>query len=88
MHQLQSVSLAVLLVMGPVMAAELPLPDLRIEAVAGGSVFYVRNISAQPLTAFLIELVNYPGSTFSFWQDDIDATPIPPGGERRIPVSI
>ena len=39
-------------------------------------------------TAFLIELVNYPGSTFSFWPDDVTATPIPPGAEKRIPVAL
>src|SRR3954466_820834 len=71
----------------PAIFAQAPLPDLRVEAAPGGSVFYVRNTSSQPLTAFLIELVNYPGSTFSFWQDDVTATPIPPGGEKRIPVS-
>ena len=68
-------------------AAAAVLPELRIEATTGGSVFHVRNVSSQPLTAFLIELVDYPGSSYSFWQDDVTKDPIAPGGERRIPVS-
>ena len=66
--------------------AQTPLPQLRIEAVEAGSVLYVRNVAAQPLTAFLIELVNYPGSSFSLWQDDL-GNPIAPGAEQRIPVN-
>lgn len=68
-------------------AAPLPLPELRTEATAGGSVFNVRNVSSQPLTAFLIELVNYPGSSYALWQDEVVSGPIPPGGEKRIPVA-
>jgi hypothetical protein len=67
-------------------AAEAPLPGLRIEPVAGGSIFYVKNVTSQPLTAWLIELVDYPGSSYSLWRDDI-AEPIPPGVEKRIPVA-
>lgn len=62
------------------------LPALRIEAVGGGSVFYVTNTAAQPLTAWLIELVDYPGSSYSLFQDDVSA-PLAPGAEKRIPVS-
>ena len=64
-----------------------PLPGLRIEATAGGSIFYIHNSSSQPLTAYLIELVNYPGSSYSLWQDDAAGESIPPGGERRTPIS-
>jgi len=67
--------------------AEMPLPELRVEPTAGGSIFYVRNGSAQPLTAYLIELVDYPGSSYSLWQDDVTGQPIPPGGEKRITVA-
>jgi hypothetical protein len=74
------------LVLGFAAGAQQPVPDLRVEAVTAGSVFFVRNGSAQPLTAFLIELVNYPGSSYTLWQDDL-AAPVPPGGEKRIPVS-
>ena len=68
-------------------AAQTPLPELRIEPTTGGSIFYVRNASPQPLTAYLIELVDYPGSSYSLWQDDVTAQPIPPGGEKRISVA-
>jgi hypothetical protein len=70
----------------PAVAAEVPLPELRIEPATGGSVFYVKNVYSQPLTAWLIELVDYPGSSYSLWQDEI-SEPIPPGAEKRIPVS-
>ena len=66
--------------------AQSPLPELRTEPTDGGSVFRIRNISSQPLTAYLIELVNYPGSYYALWQDEI-ASAIPPGGEKRIPVT-
>jgi hypothetical protein len=67
-------------------AAEAPLPELRIEPTTGGSIFYVKNVSPQPLTGLLIELVDYPGSSYSLWRDEI-AEPILPGVEKRIPVS-
>src|SRR5438552_4570146 len=73
------------MLLGSAAAAQQPLPELRVEPVAAGSVFFVRNGSAQPLTAFLIELVGYPGSSYTLWQDDL-AAPIPAGGEKRIPV--
>jgi hypothetical protein len=67
-------------------AAQAPLPQLRIEPTTGGSIFFVKNTSQQPLTAYLIELVNYPGSSYSLWQDDL-AEPIAPGAEKRIQVA-
>ncbi len=78
---------AVLALALPAIAAQMPLPDLRIEPTAGGSVFYVKNNSPQPLNAYLIELVDYPGSSYSLWQDETVAEPIPPNGEKRIQVS-
>jgi hypothetical protein len=63
------------------------LPELRTEPIGGGSVFFVKNTSPQPLTAFLIELVGYPGSSYSLWQDEITATPLAPGAEKRIQVT-
>jgi hypothetical protein len=62
------------------------LPALRTEAVNAGSVLSVKNTGAQPLTAYLIELVDYPGSSFTLFQDDV-AGAIAPGAEKRIPVS-
>jgi hypothetical protein len=71
----------------PVIAAQMPLPELRTEPTAGGSIFTIRNNSPQPLNAYLIELVDYPGSSYSLWQDETVAEPIPPQGEKRIQVA-
>jgi len=71
----------------PAIAAEMPLPDLRIEPTGGGSILYIRNNSPVPLAAYLIELVGYPGSSYSFWQDETVAEPIPPKTEKRIQVA-
>lgn len=69
-----------------VFAAPPPLPGLRIEPTGGGSIFYVKNSTSAPLTAFLIELVDYPGSSYTFIQDD-SALAIAPGTEKRIRVN-
>jgi hypothetical protein len=45
----------------------------------------VKNVASQPLTGYLIELVDYPGSQYSLWQDDA-IEPIAPGQEKRIQV--
>jgi hypothetical protein len=79
--------LAALLVSLPVLVAQPPLPGLRIEPTTGGSIFYVKNTASQPLTAYLIELVGYPGSSDSFWEDNNAAELIPAGVELRIPVA-
>ena len=78
---------AVLLLALPAIAAETPLPELRTEPTAGGSVFYIKNNSTEALTSCLIELVDYPGSSYSLWQDETVAEPIPPQGTRRIQVA-
>jgi hypothetical protein len=67
--------------------AQTPLPELRTEPTGGGSIFDVRNISSQPLTAFLIELVDYPGSSYAFFEDDLTSEVIAPGVEKRIAVA-
>ena len=71
----------------PVGAMEMPLPELRIESANGGSVLFVKNVAPQPLTVFLIELVDYPGSGFAMVQDESTLDPIAPGVEKRIPSS-
>jgi hypothetical protein len=76
-----------LLVSFSAISAQPPLPQLRTEPTTGGSIFYVRNIASQPLTGYLIELVNYPGSSYSLWQDEVAAEPVLPGVEKRLPVS-
>ncbi|HLK64552.1 MAG TPA: hypothetical protein VKU19_14005 [Bryobacteraceae bacterium] len=63
------------------------LPELRTEPVTGGSIFYIKNGGAQPVTAFLVELVNYPGSYYSLWQDEAASILIAAGAEKRIPVN-
>jgi hypothetical protein len=78
---------AVLLLALPAIAADAPLPELRIEPTAGGSVFYIKNNSTEALTSYLIELVDYPGSSYSLWQDETVAAPIPPQGTQRIQVA-
>ena len=78
---------AALLVVLPALTAQPPLPGLRIEPTTGGSIFFVKNTASQPLTAYLIELVGYPGSSDSFWQDNNASELIPAGVELRIPVS-
>src|SRR5436305_11001727 len=67
-------------------SAAQPLPELRVEPTPGGSVLTVKNGGTEPLTAFLIELVDYPGSYYALWQDDISA-PIAAGAEQRIPIA-
>src|ERR1017187_10395458 len=78
---------AVFLLALPAIAAETALPELRIEPTAGGSIFYIKNNSPEPLNAYLIELVDYPGSSYSLWQDETVAEPIPPQGTERIQVA-
>jgi hypothetical protein len=68
------------------LATAAQLPELRTEPIGGGSVFFVKNTSSQPLTAYLIELVDYPGSSYSLWQDEI-TSPVAPGVEKRIQIT-
>jgi lambda repressor-like predicted transcriptional regulator len=70
--------------------AQPPLPELRVEAAPGGSVLFVRNTYSQPLTGYLIELVDYPGSSFILWRDayvDDNLAYTVAGTEKRIPVT-
>src|SRR5580698_9889800 len=71
----------------PLCAAAAQLPELRTEPIGGGTVFFVKNSSSQPLTGYLIELVDYPGSSYSLWQDEISSEPVAPGAEKRIQVT-
>src|SRR5450759_1422217 len=68
-------------------AAEVPLPELRIEPSGGGSIIHIRNVYTQPLSAFLLELVDYPGSSYSYSQDSVPSGGIPAGVEKTFPVS-
>ena len=66
-------------------AAQPVPPDVRVEAVDAGSIIYVKNKAAQPLIAFLVELVGYPGSSFFQYEEEAPEG-IASGVERRIPV--
>ena len=63
------------------------LPELRIEATVGASIFHIKNVAPQPLTAYLVELVGYPGSAFTLVQDEITSEPVPAGGEKNLKVT-
>jgi hypothetical protein len=79
-------TLALLLL--PLLATAAQLPELRTEPIGGGTVFLVKNTSAQPLTGYLIELVDYPGSSYSLWMDEVvTGEPVAPGAEKRIQVT-
>jgi hypothetical protein len=68
--------------------AQAPLPELRVEPALQSSILYVKDAASQPpLTAFLVELVKYPGSYYQLWEDDITMEPIEPGKEKKIPIS-
>lgn len=69
-------------------AAGAQLPELIVQATDGGSLLRVRNTAAQPLSAFLIEMVGYPGSSYALYQDAVgDLLPIAPGEERKLPIA-
>jgi hypothetical protein len=63
------------------------LPQLRVEPVAAASNFYIKNISSQPLTAYLVELDGYPGSAFGVIEDAATSEPLAPGTEKKLHVS-
>jgi hypothetical protein len=68
--------------------AETPLPALRVEPALQSSILFVKDAPSQPpLTAFLVELVHYPGSYYQLWEDDLLTEPIAPGAEKKIPIS-
>jgi hypothetical protein len=68
--------------------AEAPLPELRVEPAVQSSILFVKDAASQPpLTAFLVELVGYPGSYYQLWEDDVTSGPVEPGVEKRIPIS-
>jgi hypothetical protein len=68
--------------------AETPLPALRVEPALQSSILFVKDAPTQPpLTAFLVELVRYPGSYYQLWEDDLLTEPVAPGAEKKIPIS-
>jgi hypothetical protein len=69
------------------LAAQAPLPALRIEPTTGGSIFYIKNTHTAPLAAYMIEMPDYPGSYYVLFIDVLDAQPIAPGTELRKPIT-
>jgi hypothetical protein len=78
---------ATLLFTLPILAADAPLPDLHTDPAPAGSILTVKNNYSQPLDAFVIELVAYPGSTFSLVHDEMGADAIAAGAEKKINVT-
>jgi len=68
-------------------AADAPIPELRVEADPSGSVFDVKNVYSQPLTAMLIELVDFPDDKYSFTRDDMGPGAIAAGTDKKIRVA-
>jgi len=68
-------------------SAQPPLPELKVEATDGGSALRVKNTAAQPLTAYLIEMVGYPGSSYAFYHEGIPGRTVAPATEVRIPIT-
>jgi hypothetical protein len=60
---------------------------LKVEPTGGGSILTVKNPYTQPLAAFVIELVDYPGSSFSLVHDEMGPLAIPAGTEKQINVT-
>jgi hypothetical protein len=78
---------AALLLAAPLLCAQAPLPVLRVDPAPGGSVFYIRNDYSQSLTAYLVELVDYPGSYYALWADMPEDVPLASGTESRRPIA-
>jgi hypothetical protein len=78
---------ATLLLALPILASDAPLPELKVEPIPAGSTLTVKNSYSQPLAAFVIELVDYPGSSFSFVHDELGSASVPAGGEKKINVT-
>src|SRR3954454_19908677 len=64
-----------------------PCPEVKAEPVEDGSLIRIRHNQPHLLTAFLVEIVDYPGNQFSRMQDDLFRPGIAAGDERRIVVS-
>ena len=71
----------------PLVAADAPMPDLKVEPMTGGSALTIKNNYTQPLNAFLIELVDYPGSNYSSTYDLLPPDGIAAGGEKKLNVA-
>ena len=69
------------------LAADATCPQVKSEPLDDGSVMRVVHHEPQPLTAYLIEIVDYPGNRFAHMEDELFRTSIPSGVEKRIVVA-
>jgi hypothetical protein len=46
-------------------------PEVNAEPTEGGSVIRIRHKESHPLTAFLVEIVDYPGNHFTYMEDSL-----------------
>lgn len=67
--------------------ATTPCPEVKAEPVDDGSLIRIRHNQPHPLTAFLLEIVDYPGNRFSHMQDDLFRPTTAAGEEGRIVVA-
>jgi hypothetical protein len=67
--------------------AQTACPEVKAEPVENGSLIYLRHNEAQPLTGFLIEIVDYPGNRFVYMKDELFGASLAAGEERRIVVN-
>src|SRR6185369_7707063 len=67
----------------PAWAAQ--LPELRVEAAGEGSLIYLRNLERVPLVAWTVELVGYPGSSFTHTESNPQLA-VAPATERSFRV--
>lgn len=63
-----------------------PCPEVTAEPVQGGSLIRIRHNEPLSLTAFLLEIVDYPGNHFAHMEDELFRGSIPAGKEKRIVV--
>jgi hypothetical protein len=78
---------ATLILALPLLAADAPMPDLHVEAEASGSILSVKNTYSQPLTALLIEMVDFPSDSFTFTRDELGTLAIPANTEKKLRVA-
>jgi hypothetical protein len=64
-----------------------PCPEVTAEPIEGGSLIRVRHNEKQSLTAFVVEIVDYPGNHFVFMEDELFHGSIAAGKEKRVVVT-
>lgn len=66
-------------------AAVPPCPEVTAEPAEHGSLVRIRHSNGQPLVAFLVEIVDYPGSRFTYVDADVRPA-LEAGREKRFVV--